>query len=93
MIAWAVRVVVVTNLGTGRRLRRYARRIPTTAMEDHGVIHALQLLAKDQRVDIDRLLVLRTASNYSGRLAGSQCDQRGLGSVPDADSVGDAVAR
>ena len=37
----------------------------TTAMEDHGVIHSLQLLAKDKRVDLDRVLVLRTAANYS----------------------------
>jgi purine nucleoside permease len=37
----------------------------TTAMEDHGVLHSLQLLAKDRRVDPNRVLVLRTASNYS----------------------------
>jgi purine nucleoside permease len=37
----------------------------TTAMEDHGVIHSLQMLAKAQRVNTDRILVLRTASNYS----------------------------
>jgi purine nucleoside permease len=37
----------------------------TTAMEDHGVIHSLQLLANDHRVDLDRVLVLRTAANYS----------------------------
>jgi purine nucleoside permease len=37
----------------------------TTAMEDHGVIHSLQMLAKSHRVDTERVLVLRTASNYS----------------------------
>lgn len=36
----------------------------TTAMEDHGVIHSLQMLARSGRVDADRVLVLRTASNY-----------------------------
>jgi purine nucleoside permease len=37
----------------------------TTAMEDHGVIHSLQRLAQSKLVDPDRVLVLRTASNYS----------------------------
>lgn len=37
----------------------------TTAMEDCGVIHSLQLLAQAKRVDAQRVLVLRTASDYS----------------------------
>ena len=37
----------------------------TTAMEDHGVIHSLQMLAKSGRVDAERVLVLRSAANYS----------------------------
>jgi purine nucleoside permease len=37
----------------------------TTAMEDCGVIHALQMLSGVKRVDADRVLVLRTAANYS----------------------------
>ncbi len=37
----------------------------TTAMEDSGVIRSLQLLEKTGRVDPRRVLVLRTASNYS----------------------------
>jgi len=37
----------------------------TTAMEDCGVIRSLQMLAQAKRVDADRILVLRTASNYS----------------------------
>jgi purine nucleoside permease len=35
-----------------------------TAMEDHGVALALSRLAKMNRVDFQRVLVLRTASNY-----------------------------
>jgi purine nucleoside permease len=37
----------------------------TTAMEDCGVIHALQMLSQAKLVDADRVLVLRTAANYS----------------------------
>jgi purine nucleoside permease len=37
----------------------------TTAMEDCGVIHALQMLSQSKLVDADRVLVLRTASDYS----------------------------
>jgi len=37
----------------------------TTAMEDCGVIHSLQRLARVKRVDVERILVLRTASDYS----------------------------
>ncbi len=37
----------------------------TTAMEDSGVVRSLQLLHKTRLVDTDRIMVLRTASNYS----------------------------
>jgi purine nucleoside permease len=37
----------------------------TTAMEDCGVIRSLQMLSQSKRVDADRVLVLRTAANYS----------------------------
>jgi purine nucleoside permease len=36
----------------------------TTAMEDTGTLQSLTLLAKASRVDINRVLVLRTASNF-----------------------------
>ena len=36
----------------------------TTAMEDTGTLQSLTLLAKAGRVDLNRVLVLRTASNY-----------------------------
>ena len=36
----------------------------TTAMEDTGTLESLQLLARAGRVDFNRVLVLRTVSNY-----------------------------
>jgi purine nucleoside permease len=36
----------------------------TTAMEDTGTLQSLTFLARAGRVDIDRVLVLRTASNF-----------------------------
>jgi len=36
----------------------------TTAMEDTGTLQSLTLLAKAKRVDLNRVLVLRTASNF-----------------------------
>ncbi len=36
----------------------------TTAMEDSGTLESLQLLAKDGRVDWNRVMVLRTVSNF-----------------------------
>jgi purine nucleoside permease len=47
----------------------------TTAMEDHGVIHSLQMLAKSHCVDADRVLVLRTAANYSVPAKGQSAAQ------------------
>jgi purine nucleoside permease len=40
-------------------------RFVMTAMEDSGVIGAIKMLHKTGRADPDRVLVLRTASNYS----------------------------
>jgi len=42
----------------------------TTAMEDCGVIHSLQMLSQAKRVDAARVLVLRTAANYSSPAKG-----------------------
>jgi purine nucleoside permease len=39
-------------------------------MEDCGVIRALQMLSHTSRVDTQRVLVLRTAANYSAPPAG-----------------------
>ncbi len=36
----------------------------TTAMEDTGTLQSLTLLAKAGKVDLNRVLILRTASNY-----------------------------
>jgi purine nucleoside permease len=37
----------------------------TTAMEDCGVIHSLQMLSQAKLVDADRVLILRTGSNFT----------------------------
>ena len=42
----------------------------TTAMEDTGTLQSLTFLDKARRVDRNRVLVLRTASNYSMQHAG-----------------------
>jgi purine nucleoside permease len=42
----------------------------TTAMEDCGVIHSLQVLSQAKRVDANRVLVLRTAANYTAPAQG-----------------------
>ena len=43
----------------------------TTAMEDTGTLQSLTWLAKAHKVDIDRVLVLRTASNYDQQRIGA----------------------
>ena len=59
----------------GKRLNRWANdwvdyhtagqgRYVTTAMEDTGTLQSLTFLAKAGKVDLDRVLVLRTASNF-----------------------------
>ncbi len=47
----------------------------TTAMEDSGVIRSLQLLQQAGRVNAQRIMVLRTASNYSVPGAGQTAAQ------------------
>ena len=45
-----------------------------TNMEDNGTLRALHRLAKIGKVDIDRVLVLRTASNYSAEPPGETAE-------------------
>jgi purine nucleoside permease len=47
----------------------------TTAMEDCGILRSLQMLEKARRVDASRVLVLRTASNYSAPPPGETAAQ------------------
>lgn len=56
MNAWANRWVRYWTEGKGNYV--------TTAMEDSGTLQALTWLARDGRVDRNRILVLRTASNF-----------------------------
>jgi purine nucleoside permease len=42
----------------------------TSAMEDSGVIRSLQMLTPSKRVDVSRLMVLRTASDFSAPAKG-----------------------
>jgi purine nucleoside permease len=53
---WAIEWVKYHTGGKGE--------FATTAMEDTGTMQSLTLLAKAGRVDLKRVLVLRTASNY-----------------------------
>jgi purine nucleoside permease len=41
-----------------------------TAMEETGTLQALSFLARAGRVDLSRILVLRTGSNYTCRRLG-----------------------
>jgi purine nucleoside permease len=41
-----------------------------TAMEDTGILHALLLLSRHQRVDFSRVLIVRAASNYDQQREG-----------------------
>jgi purine nucleoside permease len=54
--AWAARWVSYFTGGKGEFV--------TTAMEDTGTLQSLQFLAHARRVDAQRILVLRTVSNY-----------------------------
>jgi purine nucleoside permease len=56
MNAWAESWVAYWTHGTGR--------FATTAEEDAGVMQALSFLAQVHKVDLQRVLVLRTASNF-----------------------------
>ena len=53
---WAARWVPYFTDGKGQ--------FATTAMEDTGTLQSLEFLARAGRVDINRVLVLRTVSNY-----------------------------
>ncbi len=54
--AWAVDWVAYQTGGKGSYV--------TTAMEDTGTLQSLTFLAKAGKADLNRVLVLRTASNY-----------------------------
>jgi purine nucleoside permease len=56
MSEWANRWVQYYTGGKGNYV--------TTAMEDTGILSSLQMLAKGGRVDWNRIMILRTASNY-----------------------------
>jgi purine nucleoside permease len=56
MDAWATRWMDYFTAGQGRFV--------TTAMEDTGSLESLQLLARAKRVDWQRVMVLRTVSNF-----------------------------
>lgn len=47
----------------------------TTAMEDTGTLHALTLLTRAGRADVQRVLVLRTASNYDMQWPGGSAEE------------------
>lgn len=47
----------------------------TTAMEDTGTLHALTSLTKAGRADVQRALVLRTASNYDMQWPGGTAEE------------------
>jgi purine nucleoside permease len=75
----------------------------TTAMEDTGTLQALTNLAKSGRVDLNRVLVLRTASNFDspppGVTAAQDLKDQEIGnysaylsSLEAAFAVGDRVA-
>lgn len=57
MTAWAGKWLSYWTEGQGRFV--------TTAEEDSALLQAVTLLAQDRRADLDRVLVLRTASNFS----------------------------
>jgi purine nucleoside permease len=62
MDAWAGRWMSYFTNGEGR--------FATTAMEDSGTLQSLQFLAKAGRVDWNRILVLRTVSNFDQQPVG-----------------------
>lgn len=47
----------------------------TTAMEDTGTLHALTLLTRAGRADVQRALVLRTASNFDMQWPGGTAEE------------------
>jgi len=94
MDAWAAQWMSYFTNGQGH--------FATTAMEDTGTLQSLQYLAKADKVDWQRILVLRTVSNYDRQpegmdaatsLANQRIGQYGayLPSLEAAYSVGHAV--
>ena len=63
----------------------------TTAMEDCGVIHSLQMLSQSGLVDVNRVLVLRTAANYTAPYKGQSAAEL-LASESSSDSATDLSA-
>ena len=63
MNAWANEWVRYHTQGQGSYV--------TTAMEDAGTLHALTALSRAGRVDLQRVLLLRTASNYDMQWSGA----------------------
>lgn len=57
----------------------------TSAMEDSGTLHALTNLSKVGKVDFSRVLLLRTASNYSMQYPGATAAESLNGEGPAAD--------
>ena len=72
-----------------------------TNMEDSGTLTALRRLAREHRVDLQRVLVLRTASNYTmppkGRTAAwsttAEYPEDGVPALEAAYQVGNRVAQ
>lgn len=73
----------------------------TSNMEDSGTLTALRRLSLENRVDMDRILVLRTVSNFSmqppGKTAGwsttAPYPAQGLPALDAAYEVGSRVVR
>jgi len=76
----------------------------TTAMEDTGTLQALTFLAQSGRVDLNRVLVLRTVSNFTreapGETPADSLKRMATGNYPaflesleSAEVVGDKVVR
>lgn len=70
-----------------------------TAMEDSGTLTALRRLSRVKRVDLDRVMVLRTASNFSMQPPGKEAawsttapyPENGLPAIEAAYQVGKVV--
>lgn len=62
----------------------------TSAMEDSGTLYSLSNLARVGKVDMNRVLVLRTASNYSMQYPGATATQslNGTGLPPEVSGAG-----
>ncbi|WP_299696860.1 purine nucleoside permease [Hydrocarboniphaga sp.] len=72
-----------------------------SAMEDSGTLTALRRLSREQRVDLDRVMVLRTASNFSEQPPGkdaawsttAEYPENGLPAIEAAYQVGNIVVQ